>query len=68
MLTVATALDKKTGFTNELWNYTNYSIKYVLPKGITNGSKNPTKYKYSTEENVYKINNLIKLGYDFMHW
>jgi len=67
-LSVATSYDKKTGVTSELWKTVNYTIKYSLPKGVTNGSKNPTKYLYTEEESVYRLNNPIKLGYDFLYW
>lgn len=68
VLSVATKTDKKTGIVSEEWSYINYTIKYSLAKGISNGSKNPTKYTYTLEDNTYKLNNPIKLGYNFKYW
>ena len=68
VLSVTKVIDKKSGAVSELWSYVSYSISYALEKGISNPSKNPKKYSYSEEENLYRINNPIKLGYDLLYW
>ena len=67
-LYVAKTFDKKLGIEKELWNNTNYTIKYSLPKGAVNGSKNITKYSYSEQANIYKINNPSSTGHNFLYW
>jgi len=68
VLSVSVTVNKKTGVANELWSDTKYSIKYSLPKGVKNGSKNPTKYSFSEDAGIYRLNNPVKLGYDFLYW
>ena len=49
------------------WSNYKYSIKYVIPKGSSNGSKNPTSYYYS-KDNYVVIKDAIKKGYEFIGW
>ena len=49
------------------WSNYKYSIKYVIPKGSSNGSKNPTSYYYSKDNDVV-IKDAIKKGYEFIGW
>lgn len=51
------------------WELNTYKIKYVLDKGVTNGSKNPTSFKYSdNEEDILYLNNPTKKGIKFLGW
>lgn len=68
VLSVAVTVNKKTGVASELWSDTKYTIKYSLPKGVKNGSKNPTKYSYSEDADVYRLNNPVLPGYDLLFW
>ncbi|MBO4919818.1 MAG: InlB B-repeat-containing protein, partial [Erysipelotrichaceae bacterium] len=68
VLSVVTSVNKTTGIETELWKDVTYTIKYSLPKGTTNGSKNPTKYSYTEEENVYMIKNPVRSDCYFLYW
>lgn len=64
-----TTIDGDARIIEAKWTPNTYKIKYVLDKGVTNGSKNPTSFKYSdNEEDILYLNSPTKKGIEFLGW